>query len=439
MSSVRWSTPSDDRARAHAYVKLAALYAHIWVLEGAFRKWIPPLDSAFYVGRDGLVFLGMLFIYSRYGRTKSSNGASLLVWLVLIVGATWAILTAILTSMPAAVPAFGLRNYLAPVLLGLLLWREGASDVVPRLALILLRYAPFQAGLAMLQVASPRSSVINVQTGGEEAFFTTAGGVVRASGTFSAPAGLIQFMALALAFAIPTAIGMLALPRFWGWLGLLSVVATVTIGGSRGAVFASLFVIIGWLAHSLAAGRFKNLAAVIPVFALGFLSLLVAIALFPAVFDAFVLRFQNAAQDEDTGARLLRSIVGFLDIPFSLFGDGMGARSGSGVGLGSGYTWVEVDSERWVAELGVLGIVLNLLKMGLVVRLLFFLASHLKSLPLACVLLGSYLFQALVFGAPTSQPSSQGAFAIAFACFIVLAQSESVPDDSLRSDASRVA
>lgn len=416
------SASSIESRRTTAVTTLGVLYIHLWVIEGAIRKWIPTLDSAAYFARDLVLIIGLFVIFALYGPPRDRVRWTAVLWALIAAAIILASIDALRGSAPPAVAIAGARNYLTPLILPIVLIRDGALNFARRGARAILLWLPIEAVLTVIQVMSPRSSAINLQTGGEEAYFTTANGIVRASGTFSAPAGLILFATVGLACGIAVVAGSVAVNRLLGWAGLISAVVLVVLGGSRGAIATSSVVLAGWILHSLLSGKFRSVVLAVLIAAGAALVFWVATSSLPDVFNAFLLRFENAAQDENTVARVQRTVLGFTDVQASVFGSGLGYHSTIGIALGSPGPWFEVDSERWVAELGVVGLVLAWVRLICSGILAVWLVANLRRVTVYSAMLGAALVQSLAMGSITTQPSTQGYFAILlslFACSII--------------------
>lgn len=412
------------RSRLHARTRFltnaALLYVHLWIIEGAIRKWLPQLDSVMYVARDGVLVAALILALVMFGPPAGMRKITQIFWIAIVALVVIGMIQSSAGLMSPSVLLVGVRSYIAPLILPFLIMRDEIAEFGERAIRTVLYYAPIQALLVLVQVSSPKSGVINVQTGGEEAYFTTADGIVRASGTFSAPAGLILFATLALACGLAAVTGGIKVRPAFAWVGLLSSVLIVIIGGSRGAIFGALIVVSVWVLQSLLSGHFRRILLVAGAGALGLGVYLIASRAVPQVLDAFITRFETAAGQENSLVRLFGGAVGFLWQPSAFFGDGIGTHSTAGIALGSGYAWIEVDSNRWVAELGTFGLVLAGARLLLSIALLFGIAVKLPRASIAVLLISALLVQTGLFGSITTQPSSQGAFAILLAMLISL-------------------
>ena len=397
----------------------ASLYVHLWIVEGAVRKWLPALDSLMYFARDAVVIAAVVIGVVASAPRKRFRTWGAIFWLYVGVLASYALIQGIVLQVNLPVLLLGIRNYVAPMLLIYLVVRERDKQFPERLARIVFFYIPIQAALVIVQVLSPKDSWINVQPGGDEAYFTTAGGIVRASGSFSAPAGLILFTTLGCAITLAAISGAIVASRVMVAVALLSIIGIVALGGSRGAVLNVAILLAAWVAQSLVSGSLRRLMSVFSGMALILFAGVITAWIVPGVVEAFLTRFTTAAGQEDSLQRLGSTIFGFHGYLFSILGDGAGTRSASGIALGSSFNWVEGDSDRWVAELGLLGFAMSVIRLVTFVVLSLVLFARFRSMPALSLLLGVAICIILSIGAVTTQPSTQGYFGIVVSAFVM--------------------
>ena len=109
--------------------------------------------------------------------------------------------------------------------------------------------------------------------------------------------------------------------------------------------------------------------------------------------------------------RIIDSIFGYQISGVSLFGSGIGTRHQSALALGWIQPWVENESVRWSAEIGILGLLLVVLRQIWISYLAFDVVfnkvcySHLA--PMIFVPLGPFLVSGI-----STQPTIQGMSAI---------------------------
>lgn len=383
--------------------RISLLYVHLWVLEGAARKWIPGLDAILYVARDALLIAAIIFfgIIKLRGRRSGWWFWSLSLFLAVLAGIQ---VIAGVTSLQVAI--VGMRSYVAPLLLIYVVWRYQVQ-VAERAARIISYYAVLELLIIVLQVISPANAAVNLQIGGEEAHFINSG-VVRASGTFSSPAGLTLFLSLAAATSVYLVAGSAPRGRRAAWFALMCTVLGVALAGSRGAVLAVALVLAFFVWYAVSGQVRGGVAKVIT------LSILVALLggaasiAFSNVVDSFLTRFEMASQQEDSNARLLSQAFGFLSYPVSPLGEGIGARSQAGISAGSGLQWLEIESEKWVGELGFSGLVLVMMKLTVVGGYLVSLVWQPSRHDLLRVMAAGALFPVLLWGQVTQFPTAQG-------------------------------
>jgi hypothetical protein len=416
------------------------IYLNLWIVEGAFRKWIPDSQDFFYVFRDGVIWVTLAAALLLFGAEKNKRNVSAAFWTLVLVIGTAALVQVVLGTVSLPVTLAGLRNYISPLIVPYIVWRYEVGTFARRACLVIAVWAPIQAGIAIVQVLSPRSSFLNLEVGGDEAFFTTAGGVVRASGTFSAPGGLVFFVTVCLAVGIAMIVESTRFHRLPAWLSVFSAVLILTIGGSRGAVFAGSVVLLAWAIKLVADASFeklKALAAGVVAFAV---VAIVTAAVFPSVLEAFRQRFVDANAHEDTIQRVLSGVVGFLSQPLDIVGSGSGSHSTIGIALGSVEEWVEGDPERWVAELGVLGLVLVFARLSVTVVAALWIARNLRKIPVLLVVLCAVLIPIGFAGSITTSPASQGYFGVvmgmALSAFFVYRANNDDDPSSTRARAS---
>jgi hypothetical protein len=203
-----------------------------------------------------------------------------------------------------------------------------------------------------------------------------------------------------------------------GWGSLASAVLILVVGGSRGAILAAAFILGAWALRAVVSLQFKQYIALIGISVVGLSAALIVTAALPTVYEAFIMRFVNASQDEDTIQRLARSVLGFGGYSANGWGSGVGMHSNIGLALGSGNPWIEIESIRWVAELGIVGYLMAMVRVLLVPVIGFWIAFSARNLPVDATLVAAGLIHTLLFGAITTQPSTQGYFAILLALFL---------------------
>lgn len=397
----------------------ALTYVHLWVLEGAVRKWIPGTGNVLYVLRDVLI---IIFLVALLVSTVKAAHRAALWWGAALAIVLLASTQVVIGNVGVGVAAVGLRSYLAPSLLPLLVWVYGGRSLLPRLTRTVSFYLLIQALIVVPQVLSPASSWINREVESDAASFVNFG-TVRASGTFSSPSGLSIFVPLAIAVTLcligsRTAARAPALP----YAALIAGLLTAVVSGSRGALLAVGIVLAVFAVGSLAtrdSGRTESRSPLLPV---GLLLVGVAYGattFLPGVIDSFASRFENAATSENAGERILEQMFGFLDWPVTLLGAGVGLHSQAGIAVGSSGGWIETESTRWVAELGVAGLVLVLAKLSLAAGLTLASLRWRSASPRLFLAVSAAFVPTLLWGQPSQTPTQQAATGVALSLLIL--------------------
>lgn len=421
-------------ARADRWTQATiALYVVLWIFEGAFRKWVPGTSMSFYVLRDvlfGAMVLGIaLSSTNRYGSARWF-------WPFIVPISLVTITQVFLALVSPDIALLGLRSYLAPALFVAVLAVWGGPQTIKLVRKIVFLAIPLQLALCTVQVFSPARSWVNAQVGSDEASFVNFG-FVRPAGTFSAPAGLATFIPIALAFAL---FEFSARYKRKGLAASFLTAATLTIvavSGSRGLVLTTCVVFVFYVLSAVLSWRRSGGLPLTPLVGLFAVIGTVGAVLLSSVINSFVLRFSSASQAEDPLARLLAQAFGFLTDPVTVLGSGAGSRSQVGIAAGSALTWLEVDNQRWVAELGFLGFVLAACRVVAFVLLCVAILREVKQTNWLYVLVGAGFLPTLFSGSLTQTPSAQAGAAVAIALLILAKRTEVPPGATLRTSQSR--
>jgi hypothetical protein len=411
---------------------VAFLYVDLWVIEGAFRKWVPGADQLFYVARDAFA-IGAVVVLIVLGRSRPRYTGWFWTWLVVL-----AILGSLQTlANDHALEVFiaGLRSYVSPLLLLLICLMPPTSGAAVAIGRRVLIWVPVQFALTLIQVASSPADWINAQPSGDVTQFVSDG-VPRASGTFSSPAGYVAYMTIAFAIALAFAATKGGRGRPWYALLVAAVALCAVLSGSRALIINITLVLIMFSIYALARGQSRTFGLLILTIGAVAAVLIAARALFGGVVDAFLQRFDDASRAEDSGGRVLRQALGFLSYPPSGFGDGMGVHSQAGIALGSGFAWIEIETIKWVAELGLLGLVLASVVMLTCLYTTSRAMVRVRTAPLLHTLMVAVAVPVLISGHVTQTPSSQAASAVMIA-LVALTWRDEAGNDPGEGDALR--
>ncbi|MBZ5734907.1 hypothetical protein K8Z61_10405 [Nocardioides sp. TRM66260-LWL] len=341
------------------------LYAGAWIFGGALRKWGPPgLAQPLYFVADAVTFgaFGLLLLR----RSPAVVGRRLIGGLALLAALVLLGTVQILAGAVATATAVGVITYGSPAVALLLVSFVRDRERARRQVMwVILWSTPVQAGLAALQTFSPLDSVWNQVGATGDVGLSTADGVVRATGTFTAPVGLTAFVTVAAVAAFSDYASRRISLR--SGLALASVLFLVSVGGSRGAILNVALVLIGlmlWSGSSLfrSNGGRSRLVTLIGAVVIGAVGVGAAVRFLPQVIAAFRVRIDQAGAREDPVQRILNAAFGYLGEPFSWVGDGIGSHTLAGLSAGSPGPWIELEMPRLVAEFGLLGLALAALR-----------------------------------------------------------------------------
>ncbi|GAA1469892.1 hypothetical protein [Microbacterium thalassium] len=387
---------------------MLAIYVGLWCFEGAVRKWVPGTGTVMYVFRDAVLMITFVsLLWAGHWRARRTGWF----WALALVAAVMTALQVIGGSLSLGAATAGVRSYLAPLMLLAFLLafppRRPVFVVTVVVAIALMANLP----LVIVQVLSAPDSVVNQEIGGEAAYFVNPGEVVRPSGTFSAPIGLVGLAGLGAALGLAGTESKV-IPR---WVAIACVVAAVTLtalSGARTAVILVMVVVAAFVWMLIRRGSFSSLLGLAAMAALIAATIWIAGTLFPGVIDSFSDRVELASQAEETDARILGGILGYAEGPLTLFGAGAGAGSSAAfLALGSTVV-IETESQKWVYELGVVGFLLATARLVVVAGVLTYILVGAGKAPAHVVTVGALFSATLLIGGVTQQPSTQGVFAI---------------------------
>lgn len=406
--------------KSQGYDRLVTLtvlvYMHLWILEGAIRKWVPGSEQLMYVARDALVVGAVVML--GLGSARRTRSAPIF-WAATLSLAVLVSIQVMYGRISLPIAAVGFRSYVAPLLLAYVAWCYPVNGMWQRMMKIIAAYAPIQAIVTIAQVMSPARSAINKQVGSDAAYFVNDN-IVRASGTYSAPSGLSLYVPLALAASFYLIYRSPKKMRWFWALALTSVFVTSLVSGSRGTILAAAIVFAAFfLLHlsRISRGGFGNVLFTTVVGVACFFAIL---SWLPGVADSFLNRFENASRSENASDRLVGQTFDFFATPFTFIGDGAGAHSVAGINLGSMGPWLEIESVKWVAELGLAGWILACTRMLICLVLATLLLSRLSERNIASTVTAAAMIPVVLYGQITHFPSAQGFLSICLTLLILI-------------------
>jgi hypothetical protein len=357
----------------------ATLMASI-CLEGLGRKYLPEIPSAvLYFFKDAVLVSGIFLI--KRPRSVQRSWRMLyrgfgVIWLVTLAWTVVQVFNPSHESIPLAL--IGLRAYwlwwTAPVLVAtIMIDPRQRRQAIYLLATLTIGIAI----LAALQFGSPPDSALNLSSvvDGEAQYaadsaIVGATGRARVSGTFAFLSGFSDFTllmpALLLSLGLQTQDRKL---RLYSLGATLLAVAVMPMSGSRAGVIlgASVLLLTSWSAGLLftAIGRRIMIGAIAG-------AILAGVA-FPDALLGVQSRFDtDETQDRLFGAATVLPPVALLALDYPAMGIGTGMQQNARFFLHvtPGW-WSELESERYLIELGAVGFCLIwTTKLGLMVALL---------------------------------------------------------------------
>lgn len=401
-------------------------YILLWGFEGAIRKWVPGTETVLYVARDALL-LGVFVWLTVTTKNKRANSAWFWAFslLFMFLGGIH-----IIQGISAPVTAVnGARAFIAPLMLLAFVQVFRTERLVKLMLAAVVAVAIANVPITMLQVLSAPDAFINKDVGSDVAGFVNTGGIVRPSGTFSAPAGFAAMIPVTLAASL-AALMLKSLPRWLCASSLVGVLLMASLSGARSAALGAIAVLVAYAWIQLRQGKASALVSLAISGATLWLVYEVATGLFPQVLQSFSDRIAQASAAEDAGSRLLESSLGFLSLAAEPLGSGLGQLSSAAILTGNSQQWVETENGRWVAEIGVLGVLLAVTRLVAgVVALAILVVGDVRQSPHQRIFVGVLALQLLV-GSVNQIPSHQGAFAIVVALVLLCAgqSKDSEPD-----------
>ena len=404
---------------------LLVTYVHLWVLEGVIRKWVlPEATNIVYVARDGLFVCAAALVLTRRRRAPWSAVEFLIACAVAVLTAltVWQVMAA---RVAPTLGLLGLRSYAIALVVALFALRVRDEIDLTKVMWAVVTWLPVTAAVSVAQGLSAQDSFINQVGQDQFEALSTADGVARASGTFTASLGLSVYTLLALAAALALAGEQSSLSfrdrrSVMIMVCLASSFVVVAVAGSRTLLAGAVMIAVGYAA--LVPERRPQYKAGLLVLAAVAASSTLLFA--PSTVDAFQSRIQTAGEQEDGTARLLTTATQYSAYPegIPILGDGAGTHSSAGRSLNRGLQWIELDNPRSTQELGIVGVLFTLVKQGfaVVAILLAWSVRHTRDGRRA-LLFSLALLPVLLFGQITVQPSAQGFAAVGFALYAVAA------------------
>lgn len=321
--------------------KLIWVYFLLLLFEGVLRKWITPgMSRELLVVRDPLVLAIYLLAFSS-GRFPINNKYIRALFVITCISFAFSFLSGrfhLITSL------FGARTMILHFPLIFIIYNVfDYKDVIKIGNAFLLLSIPM-VYIVVKQFEADPDSILNTTAGGSGSQLETAGGKVRASGTFTFVNGIVYYFSFVTAFVLCGYLRKKTFRLIVLYIGMITTVLAMATSGSR-SVVAGCMQVIGCFGF-LAFYQFRAFGGMA-----GFLFGSSAIGLFVYQLDIFQeglrylnLRFEEAANVEGTPVEAyIERNLQILNAPLidtfraPIFGIGLGSGTNAGAALSGGF------------------------------------------------------------------------------------------------------
>jgi hypothetical protein len=312
--------------------KLFWAYFLLLFFEGAIRKWIlPQYAGPLLLVRDPIAFL---IIWEAYRSRKWPREWSSAIGFLTVGMMILCIVQLIIGEAPWFVIVYGLRSYLLPFPVALIMGENLDSEDLRKFAVCTLWLLPPLTGLEIAQYYAPTSSFLNgsAVVGGEQLAYSA--GHIRASATFSYVTGPMNYLPLAAAFIFWSLANPGLVKRWTLWAAAAALILAIPVTGSRTAVYelAAVVACVG-IAAMFGVSQFMKSLQMILVMA--FVALLVSrLPFFSEASSTLDQRFYEA--DAYEGGSTEQSLLVRIVRPM-IWAVGSNVADNNLVGVGMGY------------------------------------------------------------------------------------------------------
>jgi len=408
MALTRFWRPPSAAPRMPLLKKLIWAYFLLLIFEGALRKWIlPQLSAPLLVVRAPIA---IAIIWEAYRTKKWPRRWTPVVGTLGLVIMPLCIGQVVVAGNPWFAAVFGLVAYLLPFPVAFIIGEVLDAEDLHKFGICtLLLLLPITA-LEVAQYYAPAGSLLNAGAFEGLTHLATAGGHLRASGTFSDAKGPTFFLPMAAAFIFYG----LANPRFakrWLiWAASAALVVAIPVTGSR-TVLVLMASVVACVAVAAFAGQAQMVASLKVILAF---SLLAAVAsqlpVFSEAASTMQERFATAEESEGgtTGTvdrRILAPITDAMNtdsstLPWYGVGLGMGSNPIAMLTTGSAqFLAGEDEVNRVVNEFGpVLGLAFMFFRAVLAFGIAIIAMGRVRSLEPLAWFLAPAMFAALFSG-----------------------------------------
>ncbi len=409
-----FSSEEDFRHQTEGVRKAIWLYIILWLVEGAFRKWLlPGLSSYILFIREPVVIVIYCMAVSR--GVFAVNGFIVVLGILSFLGLVASLLH---SDVNIVVVFYGVRSYFLHYPLIFVIGRVMNRRDVEKVGLLLLCTAVPMALLMMMQFLAPEGSTWNNGAGGlAGGQMIGALGHARPSGTFSFANGGPLYLALLAAFIVYGFTRTDLYPKWLLWGALFSLLLGMVVSVSRNTVVSVILVIVAFVLMGIFYPRYFRKFIGLGVGILVFGALLSMLPVFSSGIDSLQSRFQDGGDlSSSIGGRFVGAILNpwndFLNI--DMFGIGMGRATNAALLYTKNDSMIIED--EWMRTLWELGWILGsaFLAMRVAIALWLLRRAHLELLKggaLAGLILASCFVN--LFMTPLGLTTGQGFIMIA--------------------------
>jgi len=333
MATMRFWRPSSMGPQMPRLKKLIWAYFLLLIFEGALRKWIlPQLSAPLLVIR---VPIALAIIWEAFRTHKWPKPWSVAVGPLGLLMLALCIAQAIFAGNPWFASLFGLVAYALPFPVAFIIGNALDAEDLRKFGMCtLLLLFPITA-LEVAQYYAPAHSVLNAASYEGLTHLVSAGGHIRASGTFSDAKGPTYFLPMAAAFIFYGLANSKFAKKWLLWAASIALVIAIPVTGSRTVLMMTASV-VGCVAVAALAGQSQLMGTVKVILAFSLAAAVVSqLPVFSEATNTMQERLTTADEQEGgtTGTvdkRILAPILGALDTDSSV-----APWYGLGLGLGS--------------------------------------------------------------------------------------------------------
>ena len=409
----------NDSRLYRAISRLSFLLLISWIYLGFMRLYLLPgyAKYLFFIPSVLCLLIGILSLSLRESDTFYRS----LIFLYFAIVVVFQTFHVILLNLDIKIAIYGISLYQLPFFILTVTPLLANKSYFESLAKILY-YSIFpNLILCILQTYSPKSSF--VRSTNDFGQLSTTSGFTRAYGTFSSTTGFSLYILIIFSFAIASNSYLFSKFRS---LATSLVLIMILISGSRTVVFSVLQVIIfGFLIRNVNLNtktRIKSNQIVTLV-----MTALFTVIFFGNTLSAFLNRFLEASQQEDTIKRIVNQATGQGSVSrIDIFGSGLASRCVGTFDYNIFAGWIESEIPRILTESGIiLGVLLILLRYFILFKLIIMVRKKIIEQSKLSIYLVSVITPYLIYGSVFGQGTiSVGTLLCIFIILIIIKEND---------------